>query len=268
MGLDTMAGIQTGRQETLIWAGLLTSNGGNITAGTCGFLDEHYGVTAPPTPAGEFPTSYAGVPALTAPARLIALNAPMGVFNRWAGVLVDRLWVSGFMGNAGGTINSADMPARSNNGLGYHLYYATRSGVTYTTGMTPVVTYTNSDGVAGRVGTAHASPIAATAHCMGPIGLQAGDVGVKSVQSVSFTDTLDAAKGCQIVVARIIRRVAADQRERATGRENSALQKDPRGRLLSSLTPILPAGTVLTPSLLGAGSSAERFVLEAKLAYG
>ena len=66
-----------------------------------------------------------------------------------------------------------------------------------TTGTAGTISYTNSDGVAGRTGTIATIPATALTTTVMPIALQAGDVGVRSIQSITLgtrgTTTLGAA---------------------------------------------------------------------------
>lgn len=245
MGLDTLSGIIGGRQEqrAFVLPSVNAAHGGADRLGSYGFPDADLGVAAPGTLAGEFPTAYAQWPALTAPARVVALSAYANVTNRPMNVLLDRAWHSGLITGTGGTINSGNMPARTNNGEGYHLFIAIRDSSTKP-GSTIVgtITYTNSAGVAGRVATIPTYTLSLTTGGMLLIPLDTGDTGVKSVESISIGDL--AGKSIQLVVSRKVTRENGVQLERAG---NSLLPK-PTGRLLSIMSEVLPIGTVITPS--------------------
>jgi hypothetical protein len=110
--------------------------------------------------------------------------------------LCDRLWHnSGFTITlaTAQTVNSVAWPARDKNGatdgvgvyLGVEISAATGAGV-----PTITVSYTNSSGTAGRTATNTVATVATSAAgTFYPIGLQAGDVGVRSVQTLTLSAT-------------------------------------------------------------------------------
>lgn len=111
-------------------------------------------------------------------------------------MLADRLWHNGNLSATSTypqTINSVTFPARdmnkSSNGVGVYLavevFSATGAG-------TPTITasYTNSDGVSGRTATSISNGAAtSTVGSFYMLGLQDGDVGVRSVQSLTLSAT-------------------------------------------------------------------------------
>lgn len=111
-------------------------------------------------------------------------------------MLCDRLWHnSGFTitSTAAQTVNSVAFPARDDNGStnGEGVYLGVEISTTTGAG-TPTITvsYTNQDGTAGRTGTNIPATIASlVAGGFIPIGLQAGDTGVRSVQSLTLSAT-------------------------------------------------------------------------------
>ncbi len=136
------------------------------------------------------------------------IGAQVGV----AGVLIvaDRIWQNGGIDKASTSaqaITTPTFPARdqnsSSNGVGY-LMGLEISGAS-TTGGTPTITvsYTNSDGVSGRTATQINNVIGASAptRCW-MIGLQAGDVGVKSIESVTLGGTAFTEGTLNLVVFR------------------------------------------------------------------
>ena len=153
--------------------------------------------TAPaPGMGGEALTSYAGQipfsnPAgseLTYLARLQAMATIGGVL-----VLADRLWHNSGISvttTTAQTINSVAWPARDINGstegvgvyIGLEVRTATGAGA-----ATPSISYTNSANAGSKTGsmlvTYSASSAAGTFH---PFTLDAGDVGVRSIQSVTL----------------------------------------------------------------------------------
>ena len=126
-------------------------------------------------------------------------------------ILYDRLWHnSGIVGNTTGaqTVNSVAWPARDENGstLGANVGLwlecqtaTTNAGVVANT----TVGYTNSAGVAGRVGNLVPDwPATGVAGTMVPFSLQAGDVGVRSVQSITLGTSYGAGGVVRLVAAR------------------------------------------------------------------
>lgn len=155
------------------------------------------GAASAPSPgiAGAALTSYAGqipVPAAsgnTHLARFSMVHATLpGVF-----LLCDRLWHNSGISvttTTAQTVNSATWPARDNNGatdgagvyIGLEVVTATGAGA-----ATPSISYTNSAGTSGKTSTTidtyAASSIAGSFY---RLGLAAGDVGVRSIQSVTL----------------------------------------------------------------------------------
>ena len=109
-------------------------------------------------------------------------------------VLADRLWHNGgftITSTAAQTVTSATFPARDANGstngegvlLGLEISAAAGAAA-----PTITVSYTNQDGTSGRTGTnSVATANSPSAGAFFPIGLQAGDRGVRSVQSLTLS---------------------------------------------------------------------------------
>ena len=160
------------------------------------------GAAVAPTPgiSGVALTSYSGQLPFTNPtagassylARFSALSsAQPGQL-----MLCDRLWHNSGINvtsTSSQTVNSATFPARDQNGatngagvlLGLEVSSATGAG-------TPTITvvYTNSAGTGSRTGTNLINTNATSAAgSFYPIGLQAGDSGVQSVQSIQLSAT-------------------------------------------------------------------------------
>lgn len=114
-------------------------------------------------------------------------------------ILADVLWVnSGLVvtTTTAQTITQPTLPARDN--LGTTNGYGIGAGLLVTTATTNAAVinnitlqYTNSDGVAGRTGTM-SYPATAVIGTFVPFQLQAGDVGVRSIQSITLGTTLTA----------------------------------------------------------------------------
>lgn len=159
---------------------------------------------------GSFDTTLAGV-ALSSSSALVNGQIPfynpsgtklsyLSLFNAiFSGVggrilLVDRLWHNGgftITSGAAQTVDSATFPARDADGatsgkgvlLGVEISSAAGAAA-----PTITVSYTNSAGTSGRSATnAFATANSPGAGAFFPIGLQAGDVGVRSVQSLTLS---------------------------------------------------------------------------------
>ncbi len=112
-------------------------------------------------------------------------------------ILADVLWVnSGLVvtTTTAQTITQPTLPARDN--LGTTNGYGVGAGLLVTTATTNAAVinnitlqYTNSNGVAGRTGTM-SYPATAVAGTFVPFQLAAGDVGVRSIQSITLGTTL------------------------------------------------------------------------------
>ncbi len=129
-----------------------------------------------------------------------------------AGVLIvaDRIWQNGGINRTSTSaqaITTPTFPARdqngASNGVGY-LMGLEISGAA-AAGGTPTITvsYTNSAGVSGRTATQINNTLAASGltRCW-MIGLQAGDIGVKSIESVTLSGTAFTAGTLNLVVFR------------------------------------------------------------------
>lgn len=158
------------------------------------------GAAVAPTPglAGAALTTYNGQLPFTNPASGNSYLARLSAQATIAGqlLLCDRLWHnSGFTITSTGsqTVNSATWPARSADGttngagvlLGVEISTATGSGT-----PTITVSYTNSANQGSKSGTNTVATAASSAiGAFYPIGLAAGDVGVRSVQSLTLSAT-------------------------------------------------------------------------------
>jgi hypothetical protein len=115
-------------------------------------------------------------------------------------ILLDRLWHNSGIDvtNTGAqTITSATWPARDRNGstngdgvfVGIEVSTATTNGSPVTT---ITMSYTNSAGTSGRTGTIASFPATAVAGTFVLFQLDAGDIGVRSVESITLGTTLSA----------------------------------------------------------------------------
>lgn len=157
------------------------------------------GAMATPDAASSGGTSYTGSAAgglpFTAPTGgqstyLAAFNAtsasPASIY------MIDRLWACrGLSITLGATTTVTGMSniTRYSSGVGAEIWYWCITGGTFSAG-TMTITYTNSAGVAGRTCTVAIAPGSASPLTTGQCyvgSLQAGDTGVRSVQSVTNT---------------------------------------------------------------------------------
>ena len=200
MAITTLDGAIAGMAPPVYFSKAVT---GNLVAGrpfSPFYLAGIPGAAVAPTPglAGAALTSYAGqlqIPAASGNTHLARFS---GVASAQAGVLLlcDRLWHnSGFTITAttAQTVNSVALPARDRNGstdgegvlLGVEISTATGAG-------TPTITanYTNQANTSGRTATNTVATVATSAAgTFYPIGLAAGDTGVRSVQSLTLSAT-------------------------------------------------------------------------------
>jgi hypothetical protein len=155
-----------------------------------------------PTPgiSGAALTSYAGQIPFTNPsagqntylARFVAFPTNQG----GSITLADRLWHNSgitITSTAAQTVNSVTFPARDNLGstngegvfLGVEVSTATGAGT-----PTITVSYTNSDNTSGRTATnIYATNATSAIGTFYPLGLQSGDKGVRSIQSITLSAT-------------------------------------------------------------------------------
>ena len=114
-------------------------------------------------------------------------------------ILADVLWVNSGLGvttTTAQTITQPTLPARDN--LGTTNGYGVGAGLLVTTATTNAAVinnitlqYTNSDGVAGRTGTM-SYPATAVIGTFVPFQLAQGDVGIRSIQSITLGTSLTA----------------------------------------------------------------------------
>lgn len=108
--------------------------------------------------------------------------------------LFDYVWVNTGINvttTTAQTINSVKFPPRDYNGSSDGVGYEVGILVTSQTGNLAAITnttmsYTNSEGVSGRTAAIQSFPITAVAGTIVPFGLQQGDRGIRSIQSVTL----------------------------------------------------------------------------------
>lgn len=199
MAITTLDGAIAGMQPT---QSLLKTSTAPKQAGTWHSLflqSGSPGAAAPPTPGinGAALTTYAGQIPFTNPvsgntylARLSATASSVGGTL----MLCDRLWHNSGIAittTTAQTITSPTFPARDRNGttngddvlVGIEVSAATgnASNITNTT-----MSYTNSVGTAAKTATLSSFPVTANVGTFVPFSLAAGDVGVRSIQSLTL----------------------------------------------------------------------------------
>ncbi|MGL5908445.1 MAG: hypothetical protein ACRCZP_00495 [Phycicoccus sp.] len=163
------------------------------------------GAAAAPTAAlaGTALTSYAGQIPFTNPAGGLStyMTRLVAAANNSGGLRVyDRLWHNGTIAVtnvAAQTIGSPTLPARdragTTNGEGVLCAIEVSTATTNAAAITNMtISYTNSAGTAGRTGTIASFPATAAAGTWVPFQLQAGDTGVRSVQTLTLGTSLTA----------------------------------------------------------------------------
>lgn len=187
------------------------------TEGTGTFFDFSQTTGVPGAIATPDAASSGGTSYTSATAGALPFTAPVGGqttyllnFNATSTVagslyLVDRLWacrnLTGTLGATTAVVGMSDI-TRYNSGVGAEIWFWAIAGGAYTAGDI-TVSYTNSAGVSGRtctinIGTGSATPFTAGQCFVG--GLQAGDTGVRSVQSVTNTSASFSSGG--LIIAR------------------------------------------------------------------
>jgi hypothetical protein len=222
VAITTVAGISSGLlQPTIIYKNSNTTS----NAGPIEFVTSWYGTGYPPaataytggltgqaltssTAAIPFPNPPAGQNSYVA--RVNRLGSNRG--NSTNTMLIDRLWENSGLNRTLTTaqaLSSAAWPARdldqSTNGRGVYIALevsTTVGGGTTAPGIS--ISYTNSAGVSGRTGTVFVSRLNPPQGQFIPIPLDAGDVGVRSIQSVTFSVSWGTAGVLHLVAYRPI----------------------------------------------------------------
>lgn len=166
-------------------------------------------------------------------------------------ILADRLYhqagLSGTVTTAQ-TVNNGTvtLPARAAGGAGVELWLEWY----VTTGATVVnatVSYTNEQGVAGRTATVTSLPASTRGHTMIRVPLQSGDLGVRSVESVTLSASTAAAGNFGVT---LLRRIAYLPNATA----NTVAQLGPIALGLPVIDPaaclffVIPAASSTTPT--------------------
>lgn len=205
MAITTVAGISSGLlQPTIIY------KNSNVTSnvGAMEFITSWYGTGYPPAA-----TAYAGGltgQALTSSTAAIPFPVPPAGQNSYVArvnrlgsnrgtptntMLIDRLWENSGLNRTlttAQTFSSAAWPARdldqSTDGRGVYIALEVSTSVGGgTTAPSVTMIYTSSAGVSGQIGVLVTSRVNPPAGQFFPFTLASGDVGVRSIQSITFS---------------------------------------------------------------------------------
>lgn len=215
MAITTLAGVEAG----LTYPNVLAKTGSSQANTNSQWITSFYSAGYPP--AATAPTPGVAGAALTSYTGQIPFTNPVSGNTYLAGVrrtgslvqstlmIVDRLWHNSGLDRSlttAQTVNSVAWPARDLNGStnGEGVYLAVEISATINSGgPTLSVSYTNSAGVSGRTGVGilptRSSP--PQGHWF-PIGLEAGDTGVRSVQTFTLSATWGTAGSFNLVAYR------------------------------------------------------------------
>jgi len=184
---------------------LLFFNKASITS-VVAFLYRLWNAAGNP-PAGSDPTGLVGAACTKALTGALPFNNPtspatlhmlsLGVGGPTMGVLIiyDRLWHVGgisLTSTTTQTFTGVQAPTRHANGVGNKLALEITTATTGTSAVTITVTYTNTNDVTGRQATLTTPAAAQPVNRVHLFNLQAGDVGVKSVQSIILSASMTA----------------------------------------------------------------------------
>jgi hypothetical protein len=227
MAITTLAGVEAGLTAPNICSKGTSNQANSSSQWITSFYVAGFPIAATaPTPgiSGDALTSYAGQIPFTNPAsgntylagfRKAFFSSAVSASQRTT-MLVDRLWHNSDLDRTSitaQTVNSVAWPARDINGStnGEGVYLAIEISTTMGTGApTITVSYTNSAGTAGRTGVSFLPTRAsAPAGHWFPIGLEEGDTGVRSVQSVTFSVSWGSAGVLHLVAYRPIAMINA-----------------------------------------------------------
>lgn len=223
MAITTLSGVESGLTPPVIASKTASASASAGSQFVSSFYSAGYPVAATaPTPglSGAALTSYTGQLPFTNPT---SGNSYLAAFRQTfaantasvaqrSTMLVDRLWHNSGLDRTlttAQTVNSVTWPARDINGStnGEGVYLAIEVSTAMGTGQpTITVDYTNSAGTSGRTGVSIIDPPRASAPAgqWFLIGLQDGDVGVRSVQSVTFSVSWGTAGVLHLVAYRPI----------------------------------------------------------------
>lgn len=218
MAITTLNGVITGLRPPYLSA---KQSSAGVFNNSPTALTSFYAAGAPvaataPTPgvAGAALTSYTGqipFPNPTSGNAYLARIESQNTEGNRSCLLIDRLWHnSGLNGTVitAQTVNSVAWPARDNNGStnGEGVFIAVEFSAASGTGApTVTMSYTNSSGTSGQSTTNVMTTFANTgAGRLYFMGLAAGDTGVRSIQSVTFSASWGASGGIHLVAYRPI----------------------------------------------------------------
>lgn len=200
MAITTMDGLLAAMQpfgEDVVKAAFTGEASGQYHSSL--YLAGRPGAGVAPTPGlnGAALTSYAGcipVPAAVGGQNIHLARLEFSQANNIGGVtVIDRLWHNSSIvitTTTAQAITPVAIPARDNNGAALGAGIMAAIEVSATTGggaiSNTTISYTNELGTSGRTGTIPSFPASAVAGTFVPFMLQAGDLGVRSVQSITL----------------------------------------------------------------------------------
>lgn len=146
----------------------------------------------------------------------LGVSASVGLTGHSPVMLFDMIWgASGFAGNTTSAQNVASFPVLTRpdaNGTGLHIYVAIKTAVGGAVTSECTVSYTNTAGTSGRTATLAYGTTAGwqAANNVFPLRLQAGDLGVKSIESLTFSNAQGTAGDIWLLLARPLMHASAE----------------------------------------------------------
>jgi hypothetical protein len=218
MAITTLDGVLAGMQPTSHFLKVGVAMEGAGIMHSHAYSTGSPGAIATPAPgiAGAALTTLSGSLPWTNPVSGNSYLARLTANANAAGtlILVDRLWHNSGITvttTTAQTVNSATFPARDRNGttngddilIGIEVSNATGNGANITN---TTMSYTNSAGTAGKTATMASFPQTANAGTFVPFQLAAGDVGVRSIQSLTLGTSYSSGT-IHLVAYRVLSRV-------------------------------------------------------------
>jgi hypothetical protein len=163
--------------------------------------------STPATGAGAIPTNATAgsIPIVNPSGSNKEYLARLGFAGSVAGsiILYDRLWHNSGLSGTSTSAQTFTQPVltRYTDGLGVEAFVEIYTALG-STASTFTISYTNSDGTAGRSGTYTKPATAPVAGQMYPISLAAGDKGIRSIQSVQLSASTGTTGNFGLVLVR------------------------------------------------------------------
>lgn len=167
------------------------------------------GAAAPSTSGAALDRTTAGALPVPAPSGVTYVNSfaasmtSPGVLHLYDR-LVETGGLSGIVTTAQ-TVNSVALPARASAEVDVELWLEVYTALGSTAATTVTASYTNQAGTSGRTATLVGGiPASVAAHTTLPLTLQAGDTGVRSVQSVTISPSTGTAGSFGVTLRQIL----------------------------------------------------------------